>query len=167
MPVPEITALTRSPDETGAHPATLASGRAPGTQSERGIGAHDRSAGPAPRQRHGGCVTAAMTLRNQLLVIGVCVGVAIALVVRRRDRASQNRDADAGDVPSAGSPDVIGLDDDRGAGSAPEIAGISDVDPGPLTQVSAEAIDPEATEEAHEQPRRQRERLPMPGKNLP
>ena len=119
------------------------------------------------RQRHASCVTAGMTLRNQLLVVGMCVGVAILLGARRRDRASQRRDSDAGDVPPAESPDAVALADERGAGSAPAFTGIADVDPGPLTQVSAEAIDPEATEEAHEQPRRQRERLPVPGKNLP
>ena len=129
--------------------------------------AHDRGVIHAPRQRHGGCVTAGMTLRNQLLVLGVCVGVAIILGARRRDRASQDRGTDTGDVASAESPDAVGLADERGAGSAPGFTGIADVDPGPLTQVSAEAIDPEATEEAHEQPRRQRERLPVPGKNLP
>jgi hypothetical protein len=110
-----------------------------------------------------------MTLRSHLLWLGVSIGTGIVLGNRRRERALRTRDADARDVPSAGSADLesVGLADDRGADSAPAFTGISDVDPGPLTQPSAEAIDPEATEEAHEQIRRQRERLPIPGKNLP
>jgi hypothetical protein len=126
----------------------------------------------SPRSVHG-CdgtavaITPGMTLRNQLLVVGVTISVAIVLGARRRVRASRTRDDDAREVASAGSPETIGLADERGAGSAPAFTGISDVDPGPLTQISAEAIDPDATEEAHEQIRRQRERLPIPGKNLP
>jgi hypothetical protein len=108
-----------------------------------------------------------MTLSNQLLLLGATIGIAIVLGNRRRERASPSRDRDARDIQPDGSSEGVGLADERGAASAPAFTGISDVDPGPLTQVSAEAIDPDASEEAHEQIPRQRERLPMPGKNLP
>jgi hypothetical protein len=105
-----------------------------------------------------------MTLRK-LLAIGVTMSLAIVLGARRRARASQRRGAETRGVPSPGSPEDFGLASERGV--APELTGISDVDPVPLTQLSAEAIDRDATEEAHQQILRQRERLPVPGKNLP
>jgi hypothetical protein len=56
---------------------------------------------------------------------------------------------------------------DRGAEEVAVPPGISHVDPEPLAQVSAEAVDRDATPAAHEDVIEQRERLPVPGKNLP
>ena len=45
------------------------------------------------------------------------------------------------------------------------VMGISDVDPTPLSGMG-EAIDPDANAEAHNAGRKQRERMPVPGKNV-
>ena len=46
------------------------------------------------------------------------------------------------------------------------VVGISDVDPQGLTQMG-EAVDPEATEAAHESVGEQRARMPVRGRNIP
>jgi hypothetical protein len=46
------------------------------------------------------------------------------------------------------------------------IAGIAEVDPQPLSQISGEGIDPDATAAAHDEIPDQRERLPRHGKNI-
>jgi len=49
---------------------------------------------------------------------------------------------------------------------ADSIGGLSEVDPEPISQM-VEAMDPEATEDAHREVRDQRERLPVRGRNIP
>jgi hypothetical protein len=102
-------------------------------------------------------VTFAMTL-PRLLLIGSVIYAVIALDARRRARARGRIGA---------GPASLGLASDRGASSVVVPPGISEVDPQPLTQVAAEAIDPEATRAAHEAAAEQRDRLPVPGENLP
>ena len=48
-----------------------------------------------------------------------------------------------------------------------DLVGISTVDPGPLTQIAGEGIDVDRNEAAHHDITAQRERLPIPGKNIP
>lgn len=48
----------------------------------------------------------------------------------------------------------------------PELWGMADVDPEPLTQFG-EAVDPEAIRDAHARPALLHDRLPRRGKNLP
>lgn len=84
-----------------------------------------------------------MRTATKLLVFGSAIGAAALL---RRRRTSQAR-PDTGDLQLP--------------------VGISEVDPQPLTQIAAEGIDPDATRAAHDEPREQRERLPVHGQNLP
>jgi hypothetical protein len=93
-----------------------------------------------------------MRTATRLVIFGSAIGAAVMIGRRRRTQRS---------APSA----VDGAASD--AGDVPLPAGISEVDPQPLTQISAEGIDPDATRAAHEAPRDQRERLAIPGKNLP
>jgi hypothetical protein len=94
-----------------------------------------------------------MSTVTKLLVFGSAIGAAVMMGRRRVARnAPAPRDAQ---------------DADPGAGDSPLPAGISEVDPQPLTQIAAEGIDPDATRAAHDEPREQRERLAIPGKNLP
>jgi hypothetical protein len=103
-----------------------------------------------------------MTLTTKLLMIGSAIGAVMLIKARRRASAG----AGSGRATDL-APADLGAAADRGASTAPVPAGISEVDPQPLTQVAAEAIDPEATQAAHEVIVDQRERLPVPGKNLP
>jgi hypothetical protein len=112
-----------------------------------------------------------MRTATKLLVIGSAIGAAMILRKRRAmrrkpeaagvdalgDRPRSPTFAEAGDVGSTG-------DRETDEGSPP--MGISDVDPQPVTQISGEGIDPDATRVAHEDLPDQRERLPIPGKNL-
>jgi hypothetical protein len=84
-------------------------------------------------------------------------------VIEARDEARKEaRDEARKASPGAGG---LGAMTDRGADVA--IAqGISQVDPEPLTQMG-EAVDPDAIRAAHREIPEQRERLPIPGKNVP
>lgn len=91
----------------------------------------------------------------KLLILGSAIGAA-SMIGRRRtalDRSARREDEDT--------------EADADAGDAPLVAGISEVDPQPLTQIAGEGIDPDATRAAHDEPREQRERLPVHGRNLP
>ena len=72
------------------------------------------------------------------------------------DRRSQRRAKQLGKAPSSRA----GIED------AELISGLSDVDPQPLTTFG-EAVDPDATSEAHVEPASHRDRLPVRGKNIP
>ncbi|HEX8114406.1 MAG TPA: hypothetical protein VF516_42040 [Kofleriaceae bacterium] len=87
-----------------------------------------------------------MRTTTKLLGFGSAIGAAVMLG-RRRRMTLQARSADPGDLQLP--------------------VGISEVDPQPLTQISAEGIDPDATRAAHDEPREQRARLPVHGQNLP
>jgi hypothetical protein len=111
-----------------------------------------------------------MTLRKHLALIGFLVGIAALLDVRRRPRV--RRAPRLPDTPTAAFPAGASPRDDRTSEAgvsreAPAFAGIADVDPQPLTQVAAEALDPDATARAHDDIPAQRDRLPVRGKNLP
>ena len=97
-----------------------------------------------------------MTLGKKLLIGGAAIGAALLLASRRRQAT--------GSRPAARSPDSSDATGRVVATSIPP--GISDVDPQPLTYLT-EAVDPDATRAAHEAISEQRERLPVPGKNLP
>ncbi len=85
-----------------------------------------------------------MRTATKLLVFGSAIGAAVML---GRRRTTSQRPPDTGDRQLP--------------------VGISEVDPQPLTQIAAEGIDPDATRAAHDEPREQRERLPVHGQNLP
>ena len=94
-----------------------------------------------------------MRTATKLLVFGSVIGAAVMIGRRRAPRnASAPREPE---------------DTGAGAGDLPLPVGISEVDPQPLTQISAEGVDPDATQAAHDEPREQRERLPVHGQNLP
>lgn len=105
-----------------------------------------------------------MRTAARLIIFGSAIGAAAMLGRRRRARQSPEEPGLRGaPVPA---PDDAG-DADPGTGDPPLPVGISEVDPQPLTQISGEGIDPDATRAAHEEPRAQRARLAVPGKNLP
>jgi hypothetical protein len=112
-----------------------------------------------------------MKLATDLVVLGALFGAAVMLDARHRTpRQHQLPPVPpiGPDEPDfAGSPAGPGVTPDTGSADVPPLQGIADVDPQPLTQVSAEAIDPDATRAAHEVIIEQRERLPMRGKNIP
>jgi hypothetical protein len=101
-----------------------------------------------------------MRSATKLVLTGAGIGVALMLASRRRDRSPSHLGRDT-------APADLGITPDGGADAISIPPGISQVDPQPLTQISAEAIDPDATEAAHDTIVEQRERLPVPGKNLP
>lgn len=80
---------------------------------------------------------------------------------------SENAGVAAESVGVGGSPGDLGLMSERGAGEVAVPPGLSQVDPEPLAQVSAEAVDRDATRAAHQDIPEQRERLPVPGRNVP
>jgi hypothetical protein len=94
---------------------------------------------------------ACMRLMTKLLALSGIIYAAI-LVDRRRRRGSVNDSI-------AMAPDVAVMD-------AEVIIGIAEVDPEPLSQM-VEAMDPEATENAHRDVQEQRDRMPTSGKNVP
>lgn len=81
--------------------------------------------------------------------------------------APNTSNASGADTHEAAYGEEIAMEVDRDTGSASLPMGLADIDPEPLTQISAEAIDPDATQAAHDDLFMQRERLPIPGKNLP
>jgi hypothetical protein len=97
---------------------------------------------------------------TRLLIFGSAIGAAVIAGRRRARRPLDEPDAD---LPA---PDGV-EDAPPGADDAALPVGISEVDPQPLTQISGEGIDPDATRAAHDEPRERRERLAIPGKNLP
>ena len=112
-----------------------------------------------------------MRIMTKLFWIGIAIAGGAMLWSRgtrtpaRRQRES---DADADDAILAEEvhPDDLALAEDRGAAAIGMPQGISDVDPAPISQMT-EAMDPVATKAAHQDIADQRERLPVPGKNLP
>lgn len=123
---------------------------------------------PPPPYEHRRCGTVVASLlrmrtATKLILLGSAIGAAAML--GRRHRARQSSDEPGlrgGPVPAPDAGDA-----DRGTGDPPLPIGISEVDPQPLTQISAEGIDPDLTRAAHEEPREQRERLAGLGQNLP
>jgi hypothetical protein len=108
-----------------------------------------RPRGCVRRRARGMEVASTVDMRRgtKLVVLGTTVGIAMMLDARRRARKTV-------------------IDDHEDTQVIP-LPGISEVDPQPLTQVAAEAIDPDATRTAHEAIVEQRDRLPVPGKNIP
>ena len=107
-----------------------------------------------------------MKLAAKLVLIGAGIaGAVLYNARRRRDRKPQ---------PQPRTPDLPPDPDRAGTDRRPSVEaveamippGISTVDPQPLTQISAEAIDPDATQAAHEAVAEQRDRLPVSGKNI-
>ena len=103
-----------------------------------------------------------MKLAIKLLAVAGIVWAAI--LVDRRLRKTPGATGPGADVEpdasTARSADTAAIDADI-------IIGIAEIDPEPLTQVSGEGIDLDATETAHRAPRDQRERMPVRGKNIP
>jgi hypothetical protein len=87
----------------------------------------------------------------KLFVLGTILAY-VGARLRRRTGAHSHTD------------DAFGVMPERD--DAPEIAGLSEVDPEGLTQFG-EGIDPEAVRNAHAEPALLRDQLPRPGKNLP
>lgn len=123
-----------------------------------------------------------MTLTTRL-VVGSGI-VAAALLARRwwRRRGAASAALEAEIAPEAVGADALGAEAlsvealtvdvatvgvaaDRGAGAVVP-PGLSEVDPQPLIGMG-EAVDPDAVQAAHRDVRAQRDRLPVPGKNLP
>jgi hypothetical protein len=91
---------------------------------------------------------------TKLIMIGGVIAGVKAYRSLRRQPATPARDArDA-------------LRPDHGAAMAAPV-GLSSVDPQPLTNPGAEAIDPDATRAAHDDVEDQRARLPVAGENVP
>lgn len=102
-----------------------------------------------------------MRLTTKLLLLGGSVAGAMWMARKVRNRrarfgADLDEDLEEGLGEDLGDPAVI---IERVTVVTAEPMGLSDVDPEPLTQFG-EAIDPEATERAHEEIPAQRERLP-------
>jgi hypothetical protein len=111
----------------------------------------------------------AMTTVSKLLWIGAAIGAGAMFVSRgargRRGRHGDTFDDDATSRAGLASEDLA-MAEQRGADDVVVPPALSQVDPEPLSHM-AEAIDPDATTAAHQDIPEQRERLAVPGKNLP
>jgi hypothetical protein len=108
-----------------------------------------------------------MTIKR-LVIPALVIGAGVWLARRRtaNDRPS-DRSNDRSNDGDPAEPRDPAVPPGRGVAEAAVPPGISDVDPEPLTQIAGEAVDPEAVRTAHESIRDQRDRLPVPGKNVP